>query len=120
MRRSIKFTLTGLVLIGIVGALPFAADPIVRRIGDGSIQQLARDGNFCKSDQCSEGYDYVIGFLETNYQLAPDDVRWCMGVDVIAHQNWWLADGLKNSVTERMYKRCGDPALDKPLDAPSE
>ncbi len=118
MRRSVKLTLTGLVLIALAGAVPFAAEPFVVKLGENSVRQLARDGNFCKTPDCAEGVDYALGFLETNYGLSPHDVKWCMGVDVIAHAQLPFGNGLKNAVAERMYKRCGDPRLDRP-DAPA-
>lgn len=114
MRRSIKFTLAGLVVIALLGAAPFAAEPVVVRIGEHSIRQLAKEGDFCKSEQCEEGTTYVLGFLETNYGLSPHDVKWCMGVDVIAHYDLPFGNGLKKSITDRMYRRCGDPRQDEP------
>ncbi len=116
MRRSIKFTIIGLVVITALGALPFAAEPIIVRIGENSIRQLARDGNFCKTEDCTEGIDYAIGFLEANYGLSPHDVKWCMGVDVIAHHELPFGNNLKKSITDQMYKRCGDPAQDEPAE----
>ncbi|SUB12890.1 Uncharacterised protein [Brucella intermedia] len=114
MRRSIKFTLIGLVVITVIGASPFAVEAIVVKIGEGSIRQLARDGNFCKTDQCDEGMNYALGFLETNYGLSPHDVKWCMGVDVISHYELPFGNALKTSITDRMYQRCGDPKQDEP------
>ncbi|PQA73007.1 hypothetical protein [Brucella oryzae] len=114
MRRSIKFTLIGLVVIALMGAAPFAVEPIVVKIGEGSIRQLARDGNFCQTDQCDEGMNYALGFLETNYGLSPHDVKWCMGVDVISHYRLPFGNQLKTSITDRMYQRCGDPKRDEP------
>ena len=109
MRRSIKFTLIGLGIIAVIGAAPFAIEPIVVRIGEGSIRQLARDGNFCQTEQCDEGMNYAVGFLETNYGLSPHDVKWCMGVDVISHYELPFGNKLKTSITDQMYQRCGDP-----------
>ncbi|MBB5701789.1 hypothetical protein FHS76_001651 [Ochrobactrum daejeonense] len=114
MRRSIKFTLIGLIVIALAGSAPFAIEPIVVKIGENSIRQLARDGNFCESEQCDEGVTYVLGFLETNYGLSPHDVKWCMGVDVISHYELPFGNGLKTSITDRMYQRCGDPNKDEP------
>ncbi|MBA8840302.1 hypothetical protein [Ochrobactrum sp. RH2CCR150] len=114
MRRSVKYTLIGLIVIAIGGAVPFAVEPIVVKIGEGSIRQLAQDGKFCKTDTCDDGIQYVTGFLETNYGLSPHDVKWCMGVDVIAHYELPFGNGLKKSVTDRMYARCGDPKQDEP------
>lgn len=120
MQRSIKLTLAGLVVIALLGAAPFAAEPIVVKIGENSIRQLAREGNFCKTEQCDEGTAYALGFLETNYGLSPHDVKWCMGVDVIAHHELPFGNGLKKSITDRMYKRCGDPRKDQPEGARTE
>ena len=116
MRRSIKFTLIGLCVIAVMGATPFAMEPIVVRIGEDSIRQLARDGNFCQTEQCDEGMNYAVGFLETNYGLSPHDVKWCMGVDVISHYALPFGNKLKTSITDQMYQRCGDPKQDKPPD----
>ncbi|KAB2691713.1 hypothetical protein [Brucella pseudogrignonensis] len=115
MRRSIKFTLIGLVIVALAGATPFAVEPIVQKIGEGSIRQLAKDGNFCTTENCEEGINYAIGFLETNYGLSPQNVKWCMGVDVIAHYELPFANGLKKAITDRMYQRCGDPSRDEPV-----
>ncbi|MDR6430796.1 hypothetical protein [Brucella pseudogrignonensis] len=115
MRRSIKFTIIGLVIIALGGATPFAIEPIVKKIGEGSILQLAKDGNFCTTDDCEEGITYAIGFLETNYGLSPDNVKWCMGVDVIANYELPFGNALKKSITDQMYSRCGDPAQDEPV-----
>lgn len=120
MRRSVKYTLLGLIVIALAGAAPFAVEPIVVKIGEGSILQLARDGNFCKTEGCEEGVSYALGFLETNYGLSPHDVKWCMGVDVIAHYQLPFGNDLKKSVTDRMYRRCGDPQQDEPDDGASE
>ncbi len=70
MRRSIKYTFIGLVIVALAGAAPFAVEPVVQKIGEGSIRQLARDGNFCTTDDCEEGMNYAIDFLETNYGLS--------------------------------------------------
>lgn len=115
MRRSIKYTLIGLVIIGLGGAAPFVIEPIVQKIGEGSIRQLAKDGNFCKTDDCADGITYVIGFLETNYGLSPNNVKWCMGVDVIANYELPFGNGLKKTITDKMYSRCGDPSQDEPV-----
>ena len=114
MQRSIKFTLIGLVVIAVIGAAPFAVEPIVVKIGEGSIRQLARDGNFCQTEQCDEGMNYALGFLETNYGLSPHDVKWCMGVDVISHYELPFGNALKNSITDLMYQRCGNPKQYEP------
>ncbi|MGU3398757.1 hypothetical protein ACLBWS_03295 [Brucellaceae bacterium D45D] len=113
MRRSIKYTLLGLGIIAIGGAVPFAVEPVVVKIGENSIRQLARDGNFCKTDNCDEGMDYAVAFLETNYGLSPHDVKWCMGVDAIAHYELPFGNGVKKSMTDRMYERCGDASSDE-------
>lgn len=115
MRRSVKYTIIGLVIVALGGAIPFALEPVVKKIGESSIRQLAKDGNFCKTDDCEEGINYAIGFLETNYGLSPDNVKWCMGVDVIANYELPFGNGLKKSITDQMYSRCGDPALDEPV-----
>jgi len=120
MRRSIKYTLAGLIVIAIGGALPFAIEPLVVKLGEGSIRQLARDGKFCKTDTCEDGVEYVTAFLETNYGLSPHDVKWCMGVDVISHYELPFGNNLKKSVTDRMYARCGDPRQDEAEGAHSE
>lgn len=116
MRRSIKYTLIGLGIIAIGGAAPFAVEPIVVKIGESSIRQLAREGNFCKTENCDDGYDYALAFLETNYGLSPRDVKWCMGVDVIAHYELPFGNGLKNTLTDQMYARCGDTRQDDAQD----
>lgn len=112
MRRSIKYTLIGLSIIAIGGAAPFAVEPIVVKLGENSIRQLARDGKFCKTENCDDGFDYALAFLETNYGLSPHDIKWCMGVDVIDHYELPFGNGLKKSITERMYSRCGVPGKD--------
>ncbi|MBV2144621.1 hypothetical protein KUG47_14065 [Falsochrobactrum sp. TDYN1] len=114
MRRSIKYTLIGLVIVALAGAAPLAVEPIVVKIGENSIRQLARDGNFCTTPDCEEGMNYVIGFLETNYGLSPENVKWCMGVDVIAHYELPFGNDMKNALTDQMYQRCGDPRQDEP------
>ncbi|WP_343314669.1 hypothetical protein AAIB41_05000 [Brucella sp. BE17] len=120
MRRSIKYTLIGLGIIAICGAAPFAIEPIVIKIGESSVRQLAHDGNFCTTENCEEGYDYALAFLETNYGLSPKDIKWCMGVDVIAHYELPFANDLKNTITERMYARCGDVRQDDTQDSMGE
>ncbi|MBC2886803.1 hypothetical protein H7Q97_15555 [Ochrobactrum sp. CM-21-5] len=120
MRRSVKYTLVGLVIIAIAGATPFAVEPIVVKIGENSIRQLAKEGNFCETENCSEGIEYTLGFLETNYGLSPHDVKWCMGVDVIAHYELPFGNNLKTGITDRMYKRCGDPRQDEPVGGHTE
>ena len=115
MRRSLKYTLVGLVIVALLGAAPFALEPVVQKIGENSIRQLARDGNFCTTDKCDEGINYAIGFLETNYGLSPENVKWCMGVDVVAHYELPFGNGLKKLVTDQMYQRCGDPNQDEPM-----
>lgn len=108
MQRSVKYTLIGLVLIAIGGAAPSLFNWSVKKIGENSIYQLARDGKFCETESCQEGYNYALGFLETNYALLPDDIKWCMGVDVISHYQLPFGNGLKNSITDRMYERCSN------------
>lgn len=121
MKRSVKFTLIGLGVVALLGAAPFAAEPAVIKLGEGSILQLAREGNFCKTDTCDEGVNYVVGFLEAHYSLSPHDVKWCMGVDVIAHYELPFGNGVKKFVTDKMYSRCGDPNEDEPIgEIPSE
>lgn len=115
MQRSVKYTLIGLVFIALAGAAPFAIEPVVMKIGENSIRQLARDGNFCTTPDCDEGMNYVIGFLETNYELSPENVKWCMGVDVIAHYELPFGNTIKTTLTDHMYRRCGDPARDEPV-----
>ncbi len=120
MRRSVKLTIIGLIIVAALGAVPFAAEPIVVKIGEKSVLQLARDGMFCKTDSCEDGVAYVIGFLEANYGLSPHDVKWCMGVDVIAHYKLPFGNTLKKSITDRMYRRCGDPRQDEPAENRTE
>lgn len=115
MRRSIKYTIIGLVIVALCGAAPFAVEPVVKKIGENSIRQLAKDGNFCTTDSCEEGINYAIGFLETNYGLSPDNVKWCMGVDVIANYELPSGNALKKSITNQMYSRCGNPDQDEPV-----
>lgn len=121
MKRAVKITLIGLGVIALLGTLPFAAEPVVVKLGENSILKLAQEGNFCKSENCEDGVNYVVGFLEAHYGLSPHDVKWCMGVDVIAHYELPLGNNIKKIVTDRMYQRCGDPAEDEPVDViPSE
>ena len=116
MRRSLKFTLFGLGVVALLGAAPFALERIVIKIGESSIRELAREGNFCTTDDCKEGIDYTLSFLETNYALSAENVKWCMGVDVIAHYNLPFGAGLKTTLTDMMYERCGDPRNDEPAE----
>ncbi len=121
MRRSVKFTLIGLIVIAILGAVPFALEPLVIRLGEHSIRELAREGKFCKTDHCDEGVSYAIGVLETNYGLSPQDIKWCMGVNVIAHHQLPFGNDLKKHLTDLMYRRCGDapPGAAQPDSAPN-
>ena len=114
MQRSIKYIIIGLAIVAIAGAAPFALNPIVVKIGENSIRQLARDGNFCTTSDCEEGMNYVIGFLETNYGLSQENIKWCMGVDVLAHYELPFGNGMKTTLTDQMYQRCGDPRQDEP------
>lgn len=116
LKRPAKLILSGLIIIAVLAAVPFAFRATVNKLGENSLLQLARDGGFCQTESCEEGVNYTIGFLETNYSLAPDDVKWCMGVDVIAHKQLFFGNGLKKKATDMMYDRCGNPAEDEPQD----
>lgn len=121
MQRPMKFILAGLVIIALLGAAPFLLRPYVENLGQNSLELLARDGNFCETDTCEEGVSYVVAFLETNYGLSEQQVKWCMGVDEISHYQLPFANGLKNALTDYMYRRCGNPVLDMQDDtAPSD
>lgn len=121
MKRPVKIIVSGLVIIAILTSIPFMVRLWVIKLGEQSLLQLARDGGFCKTDHCAEGANYALGFLETNYSLSPDDVKWCMGVDVIAHKQLPFGNGLRTTITDMMYKPCGNPSEDEPeQDIPAE
>ncbi len=42
------------------------------------------------------------------------------GVDVIAHYKLPFGNTLKKSITDRMYRRCGDPGQDEPAENRTE
>lgn len=114
MQRPVKIIIGGLVVIAVLGAAPFMMRPYVEKLGTQSLELLARDGGFCETETCEEGVDYALSFLETNYGLSQDEIKWCMGVDEIAHREWPFANGLKEFATDFMYRRCGAPILDLP------
>ncbi|MGU3576308.1 hypothetical protein ACLBWZ_12275 [Brucellaceae bacterium C25G] len=114
MQKPVKIIIGGLVIIAILGSVPFMIRPYVEKVGLQSLEILAHEGGFCETDSCEEGVDYVVSFLETNYGLSKDEVKWCMGVDEIAHSEITFGNGIKNYVTDLMYNRCGNPILDIP------
>lgn len=113
MRSSIKFTLIGLIIIALAGITPFFFERLIIKLGENSLHKLATEGNFCTTDDCKEGIEYTLTFLETHYALSTENVKWCMGVDAIAHYDLVFGNGLKTELTDLMYKRCGDPRTDK-------
>lgn len=114
MQRPVKFVLAGLFVIALLGATPFLLRPYVENLGLQSLKLLAQEGGFCETETCEEGVSYAIAFLETNYGLNEDQVKWCMGVDEIAHYQLPVANSLKNYLTNLMYHRCGSAILDVP------
>ncbi|MFK4823318.1 hypothetical protein ACI0FM_00725 [Paenochrobactrum sp. BZR 588] len=112
MQRPVKWTIGGLIIIALLGATPFIMRPYVETLGLNSLKLLAKEGGFCETENCEEGVSYVIAFLETNYGLNEEQIKWCMGVDEISHYQLPVANGLKNALTDLMYRRCGSPIPD--------
>lgn len=117
MRSSVKITLIGLIIIAFAGAAPFLFERLIIKLGENSLHKLASEGNFCTTNDCKEGIEYTLTFLETHYALSSESVKWCMGVDVVAHYELPFGNALKTTLTDRLYKRCGEPRNDKPAPA---
>lgn len=106
MQRRTKIIIGGVILVALVAFTPLAVTTYVSHRGDASLLALAKEGGFCTSDDCSEGVSYASTFLETNYGLSADDVRWCLGVDDINHHEWVIGNSLKSFITDKMYQKC--------------
>lgn len=106
MQRRFKIILGGVMLVALVAVFPFAVTSYVSNRGDASLLALAKEGGFCTSEDCSEGVQYASTFLETNYGLSAADIRWCLGVDDIAHREWMIGNSLKLYITDKMYQKC--------------
>lgn len=106
MQPRIKIILAGVVLVAIIATLPLAVTSYVANRGEASLLALAKEGDFCTTQECGEGVLYASTFLETNYGLSADDVKWCLGVDDIAHRDWVIGNSFKLYITDKMYQKC--------------
>lgn len=85
--------------------------------GERSLRQLAKDGGFCKQENCADGVDYAKNFLSAEFGLTPDRVQWCMGVDEIANGKFFLGETIKTAFTEMLYIPCNkDGSLTQPVE----
>lgn len=77
-------------------------------VGNQSLLQLARDGGFCKQDDCVDGKNYAKSFLSTEFGLSPRAVQWCIGVDEIDNRDFVLGETVKSFFTEILYIPCNE------------
>jgi hypothetical protein len=112
MKRPKKPLLAGLAVLAVLVA---AGAPLYKWTmgkGEKALHELAKEGGFCKTDTCEEGMTYASEYLGGEFGISPRMVRWCMGVDAVAHENLVFGDALKTVLTTAMYIPCGDPNID--------
>ncbi|PRD42273.1 hypothetical protein C5748_17605 [Phyllobacterium phragmitis] len=112
MSRLKKITVTAVAIVAGLLAAGLALQQWTMARGHKALYELAKEGGFCKTDKCQEGMNYASAYLGNEFGLSPQMVKWCMGVDSIAHQNVTFGNSIKKILTNAMYVPCGDPIGD--------
>lgn len=104
-KKRIALSIIGVLLIAL-----FTCWYWVTSTGRAALLDLAREGKFCKTEQCDEGVDYAATYLGDEFGLSPRMVKWCMGVDNLA-----LGENhgrTKSALINLLYMPCGDPMIE--------
>lgn len=100
----------------------------IMMLGEHSLFLLAEEGGFCqeiqkttdtkpiKASDCADGISYAADYLGRQFGLSEKTVQWCMGVDELARWKIKHGNGLKNVLTDTLYRQCDAPDDRLPLD----
>ncbi|MGH6762300.1 MAG: hypothetical protein ACRECW_12010 [Phyllobacterium sp.] len=106
LSRAIRIILVVAILLLIAAGAGWHK---VTSMGHDALLTLAREGQFCKADDCADGVDYAKSYLAEEFGLSPRLVEWCIGVDALSVSHSQASGSVRSGVLDLLYLPCGEP-----------
>lgn len=106
-RKKKSWLIAGFTALGLIIIALFTFKPVIERIGENELREIARYYGNCKTDTCYEGMLSTGLDLADKTGIEPELIPWCLAANSIDNTDFHFANAAKTKFVEWMLSSCG-------------